>query len=405
MKKTLLLPLMFTVLFSSCVFYPEEDYSKIRGKKSYKSFDSLNEPIVLNYDFVMNFETKGKNTQKDVIYNGTIYAVYDWEKNEVFDYVYAPGEYSGSIHHPFNVGLKGSDGKLSFYGYDAEYQKIYVMKSDKTELTSFDSDDKNSYWGGPGFGEPSKIISGKGLRYFCNDYDNGEYFLKVKTFSSESDRFGTVVTEKVSSIISDNVPVSDTEGNYWFVLGKTKNEKHLSTITRFDVVKNAFDAPIAEFDIYEGAVYDEVIGWEYEKNFNVLCVDSEYVYFSEIVINLNSQKIFRIKKTGGKSEEIVGSEISEREILTVQNVNGKIYVFLQKPISCEVNVFTLNGTGTGLEDTGLSFKSEGNSVPAIRGSKVFFVSYSNQVAKIICVDLNKNSVQELEPVALKDFAN
>lgn len=114
MKKTftLLISLVLAALTSCSAFYEQEDYKAIMKKTSYKSFDSLNEPIVLNYLFNMEFSQKGENPRTSTVHNGMIYAIYDWEKDEIFDYVYAPGNGTRDVFNCVNPGLKGSDGKL-----------------------------------------------------------------------------------------------------------------------------------------------------------------------------------------------------------------------------------------------------------------------------------------------------
>jgi len=413
MKKTftLLISLVLAVLTSCSAFYEQEDYKAIMKKTSYKSFDSLNEPIVLNYLFNMEFSQKGENPRTSTVHNGMIYAIYDWEKDEIFDYVYAPGNGTRDVFNCVNPGLKGSDGKLVYYGSDSGYQRLYVMRADKTELEFFDSADKASYSGGPGFAGLSEIRNGKGLRYYCDKFDNGEYFIRVKTFSPDSNTFGEIVTMKASEFDFFTAPVADPDGNFWFIFGFVDGEtqKVYQKIYKFDVQKNAFGEPLKVFEKTEGAVYDEMNGWNFLREYTILSADSDYLYVTEKkepvnkLTGIDENRLFRVEKSTGVQSEITGSEISDKKIVFAKNINGKVYVFLRETATFISKVYRVEGDS--LSDTGLSYKDDLLSKMEVRGEKVFVMCCTDPTITITCVDLKENKVSEPNAVSLKDFYN
>lgn len=414
MKKTvmLIISLVLAALISCNAFYQQDDYKTIMKKTTYKSFDSLNEPIVLNYLFDMYFTQKGENPQTSIVHNGMIYAVYDWEKNEIFDYVYAPGNGTRDFSNCVNPCLKGSDGKLTYYGSDSGYQRLYVMRSDKTELDFFDSADKDSYYGGSGFAGLSEIRNGKGLRYYCDKYDNGEYYLRVKTFSPESNSFAKTVTMKAGGFDFYDVPAADPEGNFWFIFDSFDDEtqKSYSKICKFDVQKNAFAEPLKVYEKTEGAVYDEMNGWNFIREYKILSADSGFLYVTERKEFINKltgiceSRLFRVEKATGLQSEITGAELTEESMTFAKNINGTVYVFLRDDVLLNTKVYRVEGETT-LSDTNLSFKDDILSNMEVRGEKVFVISCNDPTITITCVDLKENKVSEPESISLKDFYN
>lgn len=406
MKKIITLVLALSALFTSCVYYQDEDYSKVLNKNTYKEFDSLNDPIILTYDFEMLFSQKGEGNGISLIHNGAVYAVYDWETDSIYDYVYAPGRNGKSFIKPFLPALKGSDGKLNFYGYDSEYQNIYVMKSDSTSLEKFDSEDEDSYWISAEFGDASKILEGKGLRYYCNSYDDGKYHLKVKTFAPEKNGFGNVVEKVIYANSGFHSPVTDPEGNYWFAL-ETKNEKthkSFTSITCFNVQKNAFEEPLKTYDNNEGGTCDAFELWDINISYRPVCADSEYVY---VAAEENSssyfKKLFVIEKATGIQKEFDSSFLKDNYILFMEKINGQVVVILHGDESSELTYLKADPVSAVLTDTGLKFFVPWTSHQVVRGNKIFFVSSEPNVIEMTSLDLDSETVKKINPISLKDF--
>ncbi len=98
------------VTLASCKWIPLRDYSPVLSKTTYKNFDSLNEPILISFTMRPKFDLKGQffydRTERDY---GSVYVIYDWENDSVYDYFYSKGDGGYLSEFPMHFKNGGKD--------------------------------------------------------------------------------------------------------------------------------------------------------------------------------------------------------------------------------------------------------------------------------------------------------
>ena len=274
MKKLYKTLLCVPLIFFSCKWVPSKDYSSILNKTSYRSFESLNEPLLLSFKMSPVFYWNGSKQNKHTIRPyGSIYVIYDWENERVHDFVYSKGYSSG---YGSEFLLQTNDGtKTKWYGAESS-DYLYSLSADKTKLAEiFDGTYSSSQNWAETNGRPEAVI----LR---TDGDGKS----VYAFDSR--------TEKSNLMASGNYfdygkAYADGTGNYWMIrrTEKDENKKSFFKLHKIDMSQNEICPSVKSFkQIPDDAVYDTQNGWSEQFNYEIIYADSNHVVLSKTVYKL-----------------------------------------------------------------------------------------------------------------------
>ena len=141
MKKiNLFVVLVILSCLISCSYYkPEKDYSERLSKNEYKSFESLNNPMIFKFDARLKFNPRDISRNR-----GSFYVIYDWENELIYDYVYSPKDDSFSQALMFQC--KNKDNNLEYFVFDyfnEEKLRIFSMESNKNAIEESFLDKEN----------------------------------------------------------------------------------------------------------------------------------------------------------------------------------------------------------------------------------------------------------------------
>ena len=93
-KFPLILITILTLSLTSCdCMYTEQGFAELlQNKTTISDFSQLNDPFVLQLPAGEIYKHKFNSSKDSIVETGRIFVVYDWEKNEVYDWVYTERE-------------------------------------------------------------------------------------------------------------------------------------------------------------------------------------------------------------------------------------------------------------------------------------------------------------------------
>lgn len=263
MKKLLLL--LFSLLFISCVWIPEEDYSSLRNKTSYKSFSEISDPIILatpvNVDF--KYSKNGKQSISKRI--GTVYSIYDYKTESVIDSVFTKSQSNTSKLQK----LTTSSGESKYLDYSGQSENMYIISPDKTEVQIKNVSEISSFKSAENF----KDISQYKLFYYEKESagtdSSAMWIYALKVFNADTNTFGPEIKIEHSYCwdikTSDYVPESrGGDGFMWFFTKETKSypERDTYFLNKLNPVTNTVEKAVAKFD---GIMGDKTYAWTDES--------------------------------------------------------------------------------------------------------------------------------------------
>ena len=141
-----LVPLFLSLfVFISCQswYKTSVDMSKITNKTTYQPFTDLNDPIVVNmpvYETLYLWGNENNKFKQNRI--GDMFVIYDWESDEVYDWVFYGNE--GVFSLP-NIIQVGSNPKYYINSLDST-GTIAKLEADKTSVTLYKTDKRGTFY-------------------------------------------------------------------------------------------------------------------------------------------------------------------------------------------------------------------------------------------------------------------
>ena len=107
LKTTIILALIFVSVSCNYETYYRSmtDLKEVRAKTEMKPFEHINDPIVITmpvYETMALFGNPGMGTYQKRA--GDMFVVYDWEKNEIHDWLFFEGEHGWSNFRAVEMG-------------------------------------------------------------------------------------------------------------------------------------------------------------------------------------------------------------------------------------------------------------------------------------------------------------
>lgn len=269
MKK--IIPILIIILFlTSCdsMYSLLDETKKITEKTTYKTFDHLNEPIVLSMPVQAKkylFGNKNKSNKTEKL--GEIFVIYDLENNEVFDWVF----YGNSNETTWNLPVEMGQNPVCYFNPLVGSSQVVGLNPQKTSVDYYDVNNATLFYSNNTVGNYSVMDS-----YRTND-EVKKLEICFRIFNSETgEASNTILSQPVdcSGYITSLVP--DEHGDLFFSY------------------------------LYDGYGYIAKIDCENEKmdsfNSEILCKynesDSDYV-FATTILHVENGKIFlKVGKLG-----------------------------------------------------------------------------------------------------------
>lgn len=203
----ILLPLLLLLSCQNC-YKATVDMTKITNKTTYHSFTELNDPIVVNmpvYETLYLWGNENNKFKQNRI--GDMFIIYDWESDEVYDWVFYGNE---TVYCPPNVLEVGSNPKYYINSLDAT-GTVAKLEADNTKVILYKTDRQRTFFNNS---TPGKYCLRDHAGYsdeldkvlFCLnifDCEKGEY--TAADIQIPTDAYGYI-----------NTPVSDEDGDFYF---------------------------------------------------------------------------------------------------------------------------------------------------------------------------------------------
>lgn len=418
MKKTLLPLIFLPLVFTSCIFIPQNDNAKNEQKTTYKSFEDLNDPLILSYNQNLDFALYGnENLAWNTVYHGSILMIYDWENEKVHDYVYAPGV-TGDSYNQKIVPAAKVDGTTKYYFADYEYKVVYEIDSSKTELKNISLDERNRF-ATRNWADNRNVNSKYMLRYMQSGYDEEDYsaVYKFEILDAAKGEFKTPIEFKNPS--SDNLQFcySPSDDAYWFSYETAEDKqthKSSSVIKKVNCEENKIEDEFISFERNTGKTYDEIEGWNALYTYKVLSTSSDYLLLGKTVYadkaeNKEPESLIAVNKKD-KTTKTFAINLSTDFAISenVVCINDVFYVFCRESISDsnKMIAYKLNpATDTALTVL-KSFDFDNEYFATVRGSRIYFVKYENSENSITVIYFNTadSTFSESKTIKLTDFA-
>lgn len=272
---------LFSIFFSSCIWVPKSDSSKIQDKSYYKKFNHLNEPILLPISVNRKFSLYGIDSLYSNVYNlGTVLAVYDWENDVIYDYVYTKENvdmnYYGSDSK--SVAIKNSDGSCNFFTLSGGYVHVEMMKANSIVLDNDRAYGFESHVGWAKLYTPANRY----VLLYNNDYNyDSNSTMQFSLYDSEYKSVGRSFSLKTSDYNLSKDFAVDPNGDYWLSYTRydKDSDRNYTDVRKFDSSTCCLDEVFCSFDNNAEAVYDSYDGWSKTSYYHLRHIDDEYLVF------------------------------------------------------------------------------------------------------------------------------
>lgn len=403
-----LVSVLLSLFISSCVWIPITDYSKLREKTTYKNFDHLNEPILLKMNIQQDFVLKGSNTnEKSSRSIGTVLAVYDWESNQLFDYVFTKEEIylHNSGNGNFMQAIKDDKNSTNFFPLSNRCKKINMMYSNKNILDEFEGTDKAVFDGG--WTTSHEPVSRYGLLYYWDSFDNNsDYLIKINVFNTVTQTMWSGIEFSANnSNIANNFAI-DSEGNYWlsYTRENHKNHKLYTDVRKINVQSYSMDDVFFTFENTAEANYDIYDGWSKINNYDLRYIDDDYLVFIQNSITIGQNETYSITVLDRKTKNVsqINPEINENYwISELVKIDGKLYV-LAAYSNGKYNLFELSLENKTAVSLNVELDIPQLSTLEIRDSRLYFICENEEIL-VSYYDVREKAFHKMPSITINDF--
>lgn len=400
-KNSLFLCFIFLVCTVSCRFYsPTKDYKKRLSKVEYKSFDSLNDPMIFKFEALLNFKP-GPISRK----NGSFYVIYDWQNNTIYDYVYSANDNCDS--QIFLVPSINSNNNLEYFTFDCndkEKLKVFSMTNTKNtieesvlnnlEILNFvDIQNTNSQNAKDHLILVNKLPSEINFMYFDV---NSKNITKSKAISVEDYETDIFI---------------DSNDTCWYLERFEKKDlnKIYARICSYDFNTDTEANTFIEFDCVGDSIYDNFDGWINEDFYHFEYIDSDYIickknsHDKSKANQSETTSIVFINRKNNSTKEIKldNPEDFLRNLVKIQNDYYSVIQSSDKKIKInKINQETLDSTLLAEIDNLNYTKIE------VKNNRIYFINITNgeiQKAKIQYFDIFDNKFYENKEIILEEY--
>ena len=399
MKKiNLFVCLVVLSCFVSCGFYhPEKDYSERLSKNEYKSFESLNNPMIFKFDARLKFNPRDISRDR-----GSYYFVYDWENELIYDYVYSPKD--DSFFQDLMFQCKNKDNNLEYFVFDyfnEEKIRVFSMESNKNSVEESFLNNQSML----NFLEFENVTqSKKDYQILINKAPDEIKFIYFDVNSKSITK-----TKKIDVNVHNTEVFVDSNGICWYLerLENTEDNKVYEKISSYDFATDIETKDYFVFDCVGDSEYDKYDGWINEDFYHFEYVDSDY-----IVCKKNSYDRSKENQQESKSYIVINKKDKSATEFELDNPNDFLNDFVK--IQNDYYIITKNEEleiqKINLETFKLESLVKQNlfkySKIETRDNRIYFIYKTEdniQKAEIKYFDVLENKFHECETLVLEEY--
>jgi hypothetical protein len=361
-----LLPL---TLFVSCQswYKTSVDMSKITNKTTYQPFTELNDPIVVNmpvYETLYLWGNENNKFKQNRI--GDMFVIYDWESDEIYDWVFYGKESFYCLPHIIQVG---SNPKYYINSLDSS-GTIAKLEADKTSVTLYQTDRRGTFFN---YSTPGKYC----LRDYARHSDElNKVLFCLNIFDCEKGEYTAadiqIPTDAYGYILTIN---SSKSGDFYF--GNILDGKG-------QVCKVNCEAGSVEIKEPGINCYKEN-STSYKYNIDVIYIkDDDFLFLNKSPLGSApyiGNKLYLYSFAENTKKEFSLSTSGYELFSRIVQVNDNYYLITTDHSSeeCSISIYKLN-----LENMSGEKISQDNSIfisltqePLVRGNRIYIFNYWN----------------------------
>ncbi len=336
----------------------EENFEAVTAKTTIKTFEQLNEPIVISMEVSEKeylFGMKSENYKTKRL--GSVIAVLDVETDTVYDWIFYPGAHGFASWRLTEAGTNPVRYLMSSPGTKG----TAVLSPEKTTLTIVATGINENFWCDKTTG--TKVP----LSYYeiCKESEEilFNYYTKMfdcETFSLSEANYN-IQTNNISTIY---LMRDDPDGNLWISYQKSND---LVMVQKFDLI-NEIPSDSYEFSLKQGFSY-----------YHVDYVSNDYVFVSyNGYFEGKGTGLVAIDRHTGEKIKIsnLESDIDMMYVNMVQKVGDSFYAIAPNSLGSGrptgVNLYKLNmETKSAEKEFFLPFDMTENTY--VRGNRIYFM--------------------------------
>ena len=393
--------------FISCqnMYRISSDRILVERKTTIKTFEHLNEPIVIAlpvYEPKYLFGKK-KNNSNGFQRIGDIIAVIDIEKNEVFDWVFHPGEHGWSAWRCTEIGQNPT----RYYHGSKELAEIACLDPTKTTLEITKADMANyTFWHHYTPGKYGALVE----MFFNSEYMAHDMSVKLYDIEQKKIVHDVILEASEAAYILELTP--DSDGNFWV---SYQNYKHENITVKINCETGKKDV-VQNHGFRENN--EENIKYHYDNG----VVTDKYFFLDKGPLGVGNNEKYAVEIFNKNENKILHTitGLAQREgeydgyISNIIECNKKIFVIcmareregeIRKTV---VNIFEI----TGLESNSpmashvekIYFDATENVY--VRGTKIYFMRSRNPSDVTYCYyDTATDTVSDIFRVSAEKLMN
>ena len=385
----------------SCSYYkPEKDYSERLSKNEYKSFESLNNPMIFKFDARLKFNPRDISRDR-----GSYYFIYDWENELIYDYVYSPKDDSFSQALMFQC--KNKDNNLEYFVFDyfnEEKIRVFSMESNKNSVEESFLNNQSML---NSLEFENVTQSKKDYQILINKAPDEIKFIYFDVNSKSITK-----TKKIDVNVHNTEFFVDSNGICWYLerFENTDDGKVYEKISSYDFATDIETKDYFVFDCVGDSKYDKYDGWINEDFYHFEYVDSDY-----IVCKKNSYDRSKENQQESKSYIVINKKDKSTTEFELDNPNDFLNDFVK--IQNDYYIITKNYTSEEFEIQKINletFKRESlvkqnlfkYSKIETRDNRIYFIYKTEdniQKAEIKYFDVLENKFHECETLVLEEY--
>lgn len=399
MKK--ILPLfLLSILFTSCIWIPEEGFDekcqKLSAKPSLKDFTSLEDPILLKKGLYSNYSLALSPTTGSYTSLGNIYLVYDWKTDTFYDWCFVSKKYEPVI------GM----GRLLQSCIGKDSSNCYVDCGDyDDQITILSTSPENKF---------KKIDLSESFRYSKNNSYKSKYFLTYINAYNKPKGFKIFNTEKDQTQTFVHLPedrgswvdaCADPNGNFW-LLSEDEGTVYISEI---DSLNDIIKSPAKTYNKYAGYSKNENNDYEDYDYYKILFADDKYVYIERYQMYHSDGNPYVLlaldKETGTDIEIDLTDSRNKCNILSINKINGKIYVTVRNYYENFANIYTLDISSKTMTKVYEEVPCLYGAQVVERGDKLYLFNLETKGMHFYSFDTSNNSMSNKKIIDLDEIIN
>lgn len=400
--KSKFLPLaLLSLICVSCGWTPVDDVYKLRNKTTYENFSALNDPAVMNFGITQKFISGGNTFTTEKSFGSLIF-IYDWENNDIFDYVFSPESgFNSGVNQLF--GLKKDSSNNAYYGFARWNERVTIMDPASTALKieNLKKNDMVDY----AWADVKTLSSSKQLILYKKSYngtDSKKSFYSI--YDSESGEFNDKGSINCSFISDMSMARDEKNDTAWICYLTERESNHMShnIICSIDLTTGVLTDNLYSFDSYAGE-YDNYNGWNICFYYNILYADSDYIVVSKRKVEKPGSDEYYLEVINRSDDSISEIKLPDYNYsLCLEKLNGSYYLFT-RDYGTRATAQKIDIANSSMTEVASTTEMRVFNSSFIRDNKLYFATSDYLSFKILGFDPSTESFDKLQELTIDSF--